>query len=112
MLIKRRDRTARSGPHPSAILRRSTITDRGSCQMSQTSRRALLAGAAMLTVGAAAAQDQKSAPQPVEGDKGAPILGPRNPPREAQNPDLLQPPSTDHGSLPNLRFSYADAHVK
>jgi oxalate decarboxylase len=80
--------------------------------MSQTSRRALLAGAAILTVGAAAAQDRKSAPQPVEGDKGAPILGPRNPPREAENPDLLQPPPTDHGSLPNLRFSFADAHVK
>jgi oxalate decarboxylase len=61
-----------------------------------------------LTVGAAAAQE----PKPVEGSKGAPILGPRNPPREAENPDILQPPPTDHGSLPNLRFSFADAHVK
>jgi oxalate decarboxylase len=26
-------------------------------------------------------------------------------------PDLLVPPSTDHG-LPNLRFSFADAHIR
>ncbi len=26
-------------------------------------------------------------------------------------PDLLVPPSTDHG-LPNLRFSFADAHMR
>ncbi|MDT8262721.1 cupin domain-containing protein, partial [Roseomonas sp. DSM 102946] len=25
---------------------------------------------------------------------------------------MLNPPSTDHGTLPNLRFSYADAHVR
>jgi oxalate decarboxylase len=79
--------------------------------MSQPSRRALLAGAAMLTAGTAMAQD-KSAPMPVEGSRGAPILGPRNPPREAQNPDGLQPPPTDRGALPNLKFSFADAHVK
>ena len=32
--------------------------------------------------------------------------------REAQNPDLLNPPATDSGTLPNLRFSFADAHVR
>ena len=80
--------------------------------MSQPSRRALLAGAAVFTAGTAMAQDAKSIPQPVEGNRGAPILGPHNPPREAENPDLLQPPSTDSGSVPNLRFSFADAHVK
>jgi oxalate decarboxylase/phosphoglucose isomerase-like protein (cupin superfamily) len=32
--------------------------------------------------------------------------------RDRQNPDLLVPPSTDHGTLPNLRFSFADAHVR
>jgi oxalate decarboxylase len=79
--------------------------------MSQPSRRSLLAGAALFTAGTAMAQD-RSAPQPVEGDKGAPILGPRNPAREMQNPDFLQPPSTDHGAVPNLKFSFADTHVK
>jgi oxalate decarboxylase len=80
--------------------------------MSQPSRRALLAGAAVLTAGAAMAQQQPSGPEPVEGNKGASILGPRNLPRASQNPDLLQPPSTDSGTLPNLHFSFADAHVK
>lgn len=74
-----------------------------------TTRRSLLAAAATLTASAAAAQQS---PAPIEGHRGASILGPRNPPREADNPDLLQPPSTDHGAMPNLRFSFADAHVK
>jgi oxalate decarboxylase len=76
--------------------------------MSEPSRRTLIAAAAALTAGAAAAQDLK----PVEGNKGAPILGPRNPAREAENPDFLRPPATDHGALPNLRFSFADTHIK
>lgn len=78
--------------------------------MSEPSRRALLAGAAIVTATAALAQDQGG--QPVESQKGAPILGPRNPAREGENPDLLRPPPTDHGTIPNLRFSFADAHVK
>ena len=32
--------------------------------------------------------------------------------RDGQNPDLLNAPSTDHGTLPNLRFSFADAHMR
>ena len=40
------------------------------------------------------------------------ILGPRDQQRNAQNPDLLRPPPTDNGSVPNLRFSFADTHVK
>jgi oxalate decarboxylase len=38
--------------------------------------------------------------------------GPRNLARDQANPDMLNPPSTDHGTLPNLRFSFADAHVR
>jgi oxalate decarboxylase len=49
-------------------------------------------------------------PQPIRDNQGASILGPRNPPREAQDPDLLVPPRTDHGTLPNLRWSFADSH--
>jgi oxalate decarboxylase len=48
-------------------------------------------------------------PQPVRGDLGAPILGPRNVPLETQNPDLLASPSTDSGTIPNLKFSFAAA---
>jgi oxalate decarboxylase len=49
---------------------------------------------------------------PIEQNRGAPTLGPRNAAREAQSPDLRSPPKTDHGALPNLRFSFADAHMK
>ena len=49
--------------------------------------------------------------QPISGDRGAPIIGPSNPAREAQNPDLLVPPRGDHGTLPNLRWSFADSHM-
>jgi oxalate decarboxylase len=51
-------------------------------------------------------------PQPVVGDRGGTIVGPRNLPRERENPDLLAPPSTDAGVVPNLRFSFADAHMR
>ena len=52
----------------------------------------------------------KNPVQPVKGNLGAPIIGPSNPEREAQNPDTLVPPSTDHGTLANLRWSFADSH--
>lgn len=48
-------------------------------------------------------------PQPIRGDLGATILGPRNIPLEAANPDLLASPFTDAGTIPNLKFSYAAA---
>jgi oxalate decarboxylase len=49
-------------------------------------------------------------PEPIRGDEGAPILGPRNIPVEQANPDLLVPPATDSGTIPNLKFSFAEAH--
>lgn len=36
--------------------------------------------------------------------RGDNMMGPRNKDRERQNPDLIRPPSTDHGNLPNLRW--------
>ncbi len=49
-------------------------------------------------------------PQPIRSDgAGALDLGPRNVTRDAQNPDILVPPATDFGLIPNLRFSFADA---
>lgn len=38
------------------------------------------------------------------------VLGPRNPSREAENPDRVLPPPTDHGTLPNLKWSFCDSH--
>lgn len=39
-------------------------------------------------------------------------MGPRNRDRERQNPDLVRPPSTDHGTLKNMRWSMADSHIR
>lgn len=36
--------------------------------------------------------------------------GPRNYSRDLENPDILVPPPTDNGTMPNLRFSFSDAH--
>lgn len=51
-------------------------------------------------------------PLPWRMGDGASVMGPRNKDRERQNPDLVRPPSTDHGSLPNMRWSFADSHVR
>jgi len=83
--------------------------------VSDISRRRLLAGGAVLAASACTARLAKAAndsPQPQRGDEGSTILGPRNEPLERQNPDLLTPPSTDAGDLPNLKFSFDDAHTK
>ncbi len=70
-------------------------------------RRGLIAAAAGLAViGAAPAP----APEPERGGRGADDPGPRDLLRDGENPDLLAAPPTDHGNLPNLRFSFADAH--
>ena len=49
-------------------------------------------------------------PQPISDGLGATILGPRNVDIEQQNPDGLIAPTTDAGTVPNLKFSYAAAH--
>jgi oxalate decarboxylase len=50
------------------------------------------------------------AAEPIRGDLGASILGPRNPAVEAENPTSMAAPLTDSGTVPNLKFSYAQAH--
>ncbi|MGV6871853.1 oxalate decarboxylase family bicupin [Pseudochelatococcus sp. B33] len=47
--------------------------------------------------------------EPIRGDRGAPILGPRNPALQGQNPDLLRSPETDAGTVPNLKFPFSAA---
>lgn len=48
--------------------------------------------------------------EPLRNGQGASMLGPRNRAREAQDRDVVRPPRTDKGSLPNLRWSFADSH--
>src|SRR5580693_7290331 len=83
--------------------------------MGEFSRRVLLstavvAGAAMTASGA------QSAEQVPEKRRGPGVGGsdpvPGDVSREGQNPDMVNPPATDSGTLPNLRFSFADAHIR
>jgi oxalate decarboxylase len=46
------------------------------------------------------------------GAQGASILGPQNPRRTAENRDRSTPPRTDAGTLPNLKWSFADSHMR
>jgi hypothetical protein len=48
-------------------------------------------------------------PEPIRDGLGATILGPRNVALERENPELLASPSTDAGTLPNLKFPFAAA---
>ena len=38
-------------------------------------------------------------PEPMRGSLGSDVIGPQNIPLDLQNPDLLAPPTTDHGSV-------------
>jgi oxalate decarboxylase len=49
-------------------------------------------------------------PEPIRDDVGGADSGPRNIELDRQNPDILTPPRTDSGTLPNLKFSFALAH--
>jgi oxalate decarboxylase len=52
-------------------------------------------------------------PQPIRNDgAGATDFGPRDVMRDIENPDMLVPPVTDAGLLPNLKFSFSDTHMK
>lgn len=53
---------------------------------------------------------QNDIPQPIRGDKGATVKIPRNIERDRQNPDMLVPPETDHGTVVNMKFSFSDTH--
>jgi oxalate decarboxylase len=83
--------------------------------MGEISRRNILSAAA--AAGAVlTASTPRSDAQPLEPMR-APGVGGTDPVpgdvvREGQNPDMLNPPATDSGTLPNLRFSFADAHMR
>ncbi|GCE30445.1 oxalate decarboxylase [Dictyobacter alpinus] len=54
--------------------------------------------------------DLKQVPQPIRNGSGATDPGPRNVVLDRLNPNTLTPPSTDYGTLPNLKFSFGNAH--
>lgn len=52
-------------------------------------------------------------PQPIRQDgAGGTDWGPRDILRDLENPDLLVPPPTDYGTIPNMKFSFSDAHMR
>jgi hypothetical protein len=51
-------------------------------------------------------------PLPYRNGDGASVLGPRNKAREQQEPDVVRPPGTDHGTMKNMKWSFADSHSK
>lgn len=51
-------------------------------------------------------------PLPWRNGLGASVLGPWNRERSRQSPDLVRPPSTDSGNLANMRWSFADSHIR
>jgi oxalate decarboxylase len=55
---------------------------------------------------------ERIAPEPIRGDRGASILGPRNVPIERENPDSVASPETDAGTIPNLKFSFSAARTR
>ncbi|KOM98577.1 oxalate decarboxylase [Clostridium botulinum] len=50
-------------------------------------------------------------PQPIRDGAGATDIGPRDILRDLENPDMLVPPSTDTGLIPNLKFSFSDTNM-
>ena len=82
--------------------------------MNNVNRRGILAAAGGLTAaavvqGAAQAQEVQ---QPVRGKEGANIVGPSNRARQGQEPFTTLPPPTDHGTSPNLKWSFSDSHMR
>ncbi|WP_052339916.1 oxalate decarboxylase family bicupin [Gorillibacterium massiliense] len=49
--------------------------------------------------------------RPSDGN-GGPDYGPRDLMRDMENPDMLVPPVTDAGLLPNLKFAFSDTHMQ
>lgn len=50
-------------------------------------------------------------PQPIRDGAGATDPGPRDILRDMENPDMLVPPVTDAGLLPNMKFSFSDTSM-
>ncbi len=57
-------------------------------------------------------EDSSEGIEPIRGNEGGTILGPRTPALEAQTPDMMVPPDTDAGTIPNLKMSYSQTHAR
>ncbi|HEX2943767.1 MAG TPA: oxalate decarboxylase family bicupin [Rhodopila sp.] len=83
-----------------------------------TRRMILAASAAGGTLGTANAlaqgsgqgSNQGNVPQPIRGKQGATDLGPRSVDVDRHNLDMLRPPATDAGDVPNLKWPFGLSH--
>jgi oxalate decarboxylase len=80
--------------------------------MQNINRRGVLAAAAGSAALSAATAYGQGGGEPRRGSEGADIVGPTNPARQSQEPFTVAPPVTDHGSLPNMKWSFADSHMR
>jgi oxalate decarboxylase len=64
----------------------------------------------MKTVSQKRGTNGNQVPMPIRDGCGATDPGPRNVLLDQQNPDMLVPPSTDSGTVPNLKYSFSMAH--
>ncbi|QRW22670.1 oxalate decarboxylase [Rhizoctonia solani] len=53
---------------------------------------------------------QSGTPEPIMGAAGADILGPQNIPLERESPDFMAPPTTDSGTVENVKWPMAISH--
>ncbi|KAF8699489.1 Oxalate Decarboxylase, partial [Rhizoctonia solani] len=53
---------------------------------------------------------QSGTPEPIIGAAGADILGPQNIPLERESPDFMAPPTTDSGTVENVKWPMAISH--
>ncbi|TQR28700.1 cupin domain-containing protein [Lysinibacillus sphaericus] len=57
-------------------------------------------------------EDYSYVPQPIRKDGAGWVdKGPRDFMRDLENPNMLVPPKTDAGLVPNLKFSFSDTHM-
>ena len=78
--------------------------------MTPLTRRTILASSAALAASAGRGR-AATGPEPIQEQRGATELGPHDPLRDRENPNALTPPETDKGLVPNLRYSFSDAHM-
>lgn len=57
-------------------------------------------------------RQMKEVPQPIREHDGGTDPGPRNVTLDRQNPDILTPPATDAGTIPNMKYSFGLAHMR
>ncbi|MGJ8516442.1 cupin domain-containing protein [Carnimonas bestiolae] len=81
--------------------------------MANMKRRSFVSAGLFSSMAVAAGAFARTVPEPISSKGvGGDDPGPRDMKLDRDNPTLMNPPSTDAGTLPNLRFSFSDAHMR